>query len=121
MGGGHMPDGAPRTQLRSVFLSDVHLGSRDCRSRELLRFLESFEADYLFLVGDIVDFWSLRRSFYWPEEHNEVLRAILAKAHEGTKVVYIPGNHDDNMREFCGSLFGNLSIRRKYVHSTADG
>ena len=75
----------------------------------------------LFLVGDIVDFWSLRRSFYWPEAHNEVLRAILAMAKEGTRVIYVPGNHDDNIREFCGSMFGNVSIRRRYVHSTADG
>jgi UDP-2,3-diacylglucosamine pyrophosphatase LpxH len=110
-----------KLRLRSIFVSDVHLGSRDCRAKELLRFLETVETDYLFLVGDIVDFWSLRRSFYWPEEHNEVLRAILAKAKEGTKVIYVPGNHDDNIREFCGSLFGNMSIRRKYVHATADG
>ena len=110
-----------RVRVRSIFVSDIHLGSRDCRAKELLRFLESVEADYLFLVGDIVDFWSLRRSFYWPEDHNEVLRAILAKAKEGAKVIYVPGNHDDNIREFCGSLFGNMTIRRKYVHATADG
>ena len=116
-----MPDSTKKIRLRSVFVSDVHLGSRDCRARELLQFLESFESDYLFLVGDIVDFWSLRRSFFWPEEHNEVLRAILAKAKEGTKIIYVPGNHDDNIREFCGSLFGNMSIRRRYVHATADG
>jgi UDP-2,3-diacylglucosamine pyrophosphatase LpxH len=114
-------DAPKKSRLRSVFVSDIHLGSRDCRAAELLRFLESIEADYLFLVGDIVDFWSLRRSFYWPEEHNEVLRAILAKAKEGTQVIYVPGNHDDNIREFCGSLFGNMSIRRRYVHATADG
>ena len=117
----HDPDRTQKIRLRSVFVSDVHLGSRDCRARELLKFLESIEADYLFLVGDIVDFWSLRRSFYWPEEHNEVLRAILAMAKEGTRVIYVPGNHDENIREFCGSLFGNVSIRRRYVHATADG
>ena len=116
-----MPKGSTKTRLRSVFLSDVHLGSRDCRAGELLKFLDTFEADYLFLVGDIIDFWSLRRSFYWPPEHNEVLRAILSKANDGTRVIYVPGNHDDDLREFCGSLFGNLSIRRKYVHATADG
>jgi UDP-2,3-diacylglucosamine pyrophosphatase LpxH len=115
------PDKSRRHRLRSVFISDVHLGSRDCRARELLEFLGSVEADYLFLVGDIVDFWSLRRSFHWPQEHNDVLRMILAKAKEGTQVIYIPGNHDENIREFCGSQFGNLRIRRKYVHSTADG
>jgi UDP-2,3-diacylglucosamine pyrophosphatase LpxH len=110
-----------RTRLRSVFLSDVHLGSKDCRAKELLEFLAGVETDHLFLVGDIVDFWSLRRSFFWPQEHNEVLRTILDMAKEGTRVIYVPGNHDDDIREFCGSQFGNLTIRRKYVHSTADG
>jgi UDP-2,3-diacylglucosamine pyrophosphatase LpxH len=110
-----------RTRLRSVFLSDVHLGSKDCRAKELLAFLAGIETDYLFLVGDIVDFWSLRRTFYWPQEHNEVLRAVLAMAKEGTNVIYVPGNHDDDIREFCGSQFGNLTIRRKYVHAMADG
>jgi UDP-2,3-diacylglucosamine pyrophosphatase LpxH len=115
------PDQAARQRLRSIFLSDVHLGSRDCRARELLEFLGSVETDYLFLVGDIVDLWSLRRSFYWPQEHNDVLRMVLAKAREGTQVIYVPGNHDEDLREFCGSQFGNLRIRRKYVHATADG
>src|SRR6187399_201183 len=117
----HPTDDRQKFRLRSVFVSDVHLGSPDCRADELLRFLESIEVDYLFLVGDIVDFWSLRRSFYWPEAHNEVLRTLLAMAREGTKIIYIPGNHDENIREFCGSLFGNVSIRRRYVHSTVDG
>jgi UDP-2,3-diacylglucosamine pyrophosphatase LpxH len=109
------------TRLRSIFLSDVHLGSKDCRAQELLDFLAGIETDYLFLVGDIVDFWSLRRTFHWPQEHNDVLRTFLAMAKEGTKVIYVPGNHDEDIRDFCGSQFGNLTIRRKYVHSTADG
>jgi len=108
-------------QLRSVFISDVHLGSKDSRTGELLQFLSSVEVDYLFLVGDIIDFWGLRKSFYWPQQHSDVLRAILGKARDGTQVVYIPGNHDEDMREFCGSVFGNLQIRRQYVHTTADG
>src|SRR5689334_15363276 len=114
-------DSGTKTRLRTIFVSDVHLGSRDCRAQELLDFLASVEVDYLYLVGDIVDFWSLRKSFYWPQEHNEVLRAILDMAREGTEVTYIPGNHDEELREFCGSVFGNLRIRRRYVHSTADG
>ena len=113
--------GEGKSQLRSVFISDVHLGSRDCRAGELLQFLSSIEVDYLFLVGDIIDFWSLRRNFYWPQQHNEVVRAILGKARDGARVIYVPGNHDSDMREFCGAVFGNLEIRRKYVHSTADG
>jgi UDP-2,3-diacylglucosamine pyrophosphatase LpxH len=115
------PEKAAKTRLRSVFLSDVHLGSKDCRAQELLDFLSGIETDYLFLVGDIVDFWSLRRTFHWPQEHNDVLRTVLAMAKEGTRVIYVPGNHDEDIREFCGSQFGNLSIRRKYVHATADG
>ncbi len=103
-------------RVRSVFISDVHLGSKDSRAAELLQFLASVEVDNLFLVGDIIDFQSLRKSFYWPQQHNDVVRAILGKAREGARVIYIPGNHDDDMREFCGSVFGNLEIRRKYVH-----
>jgi UDP-2,3-diacylglucosamine pyrophosphatase LpxH len=115
------PNEANRIRLRSAFISDVHLGSRDCHAAELLHFLERIEVETLFLVGDLVDFWSLRRNFYWPAEHNAVVRAILAKARAGVKVIYIPGNHDEDLRAFCGSVFGNLQLRRKYVHSTADG
>ncbi|HLA74040.1 MAG TPA: UDP-2,3-diacylglucosamine diphosphatase [Steroidobacteraceae bacterium] len=115
------PGTSNKVSLRSVFVSDVHLGSRDSRASELLEFLGGIEVDYLFLVGDIIDLWSLRRNFYWPQEHNEVVRAILDMARSGTKVIYVPGNHDQEMREFCGSVFGNLEIRRKYVHATAAG
>jgi UDP-2,3-diacylglucosamine pyrophosphatase LpxH len=115
------PSEPNRIRLRSAFISDVHLGSRDCRAAELLQFLDRIEVDTLVLVGDLIDFWSLRRNFYWPAEHNAVVRAILAKARAGVKVIYIPGNHDENLRDFCGSMFGNLHIRRKYVHVTADG
>jgi len=113
--------GDNRTRLRSVFISDVHLGSRDCRAAELLSFLDSIEVDHIFLVGDIVDLWSLRRNFYWPREHGDVVRAILARARAGARVIYIPGNHDADMRALCGSVFGNLQIRREYVHLTAAG
>ena len=97
-------EGQPAFRLRSVFISDVHLGSKDSRTAELLQFLASVEVDYLFLVGDIIDFWSLRKSFYWPQQHSEVVRAILGKAREGAQVIYIPGNHDEDLREFCGSV-----------------
>jgi UDP-2,3-diacylglucosamine pyrophosphatase LpxH len=108
-------------RLRSVFVSDVHLGSRGCRADLLLEFLKSVEVDYLFLVGDIVDLWSLRKNFYWPQEHNNVLRTILGKAKGGTRVIYIPGNHDEELREFSGSVFGNLEIHREFIHTTNDG
>jgi UDP-2,3-diacylglucosamine pyrophosphatase LpxH len=77
--------------------------------------------DYLFLVGDIIDLSGMCRSFYWPQLHSDVLRAILGKARDGVKVIYIPGNHDEALREFCGSVFGNLAVRRRYVHACADG
>ncbi len=110
-----------RWHLRTAFVSDVHLGSRGCRATELLEFLDAVRMDELVIVGDLIDFWSLRRSFYWPPEHNAVLRAILGKAKQGTRVIYVPGNHDAEMREFVGSAFGLIEIRRDHVHRTAAG
>ena len=99
-------------RLRSVFVSDVHLGSKGCRADLLLEFLKSVEVENLYLVGDIFDLWAMRKGFFWPQEHNNVVRTILGKAKGGTRVIYIPGNHDEELREFCGSVFGNLEIRR---------
>ena len=113
--------GDNRIRLRSVFISDVHLGSRDCRAAELLAFLDGVDVENLFLVGDIVDLWSLRRTFYWPRQHGDVVRAILDRARAGTRVVYVPGNHDEDMRALCGSVFGNLQVCREFVHQTATG
>ena len=112
---------AMRFHVRTAFISDVHLGSRGCRADLLLQFLRSVHMDQLILVGDIVDLWSLRRSFYWPSAHNEVVRTILALARSGTRVVYVPGNHDEEFREFVGESFGQLEIHRDYVHVAADG
>jgi UDP-2,3-diacylglucosamine pyrophosphatase LpxH len=104
-------------RLRSVFVSDVHLGSKGCRADLLLEFLKSVEVENLYLVGDIFDLWAMRKGFFWPQEHNNVVRTILGKAKGGTRVIYIPGNHDEELREFCGSVFGNLEIHREYVHA----
>lgn len=111
----------PTIRLRTVFVSDVHLGSRGCRADLLLEFLKSVEVDNLFLVGDIVDLWAMRKNFFWPQEHNNVLRTVLGKAKGGTRVIYIPGNHDAELRDFCGSRFGNLEIHREFVHTTGKG
>jgi UDP-2,3-diacylglucosamine pyrophosphatase LpxH len=108
-------------RFRSVFISDVHLGFRGCSADYLLDFLHSIETDTLYLVGDIIDLWSLRKSFFWPQQHSNVIRTILGKAKHGTRVVYIPGNHDSTFREYDGMVFGNLEIRREAVHETADG
>jgi UDP-2,3-diacylglucosamine pyrophosphatase LpxH len=115
------PSYSPRHAVRSVFISDIHLGSRGCNATALLDFLREVQTDTLYLVGDIVDIWSLRKSFYWPQEHNNVLRTLLGKAKHGTRVVYVPGNHDEDAREFVGTLFGNLEIQRDCIHTTALG
>lgn len=108
-------------RLRSVFISDVHLGFRGCSAEYLLDFLHAVECDTLYLVGDIVDLWSLKRSFYWPQSHTNVIRTILGKAKHGTRVIYIPGNHDMAFREYVGMHFGNVEVRRDAIHETADG
>ncbi len=95
-------------KARSVFISDVHLGFKGCQAASLLHFLQSIETEYLFLVGDIVDFSSLTRSPHWPQEHTSVIRSILNKAKHNTKVIYIPGNHDSVMRDCAGIALVNL-------------
>ena len=110
-----------KLKVRSVFISDVHLGFKGCQAEALLHFLHSVETEYLFLVGDIVDFWSLKRTAYWPQLHTNVIRAILGKAKHHTKVIYVPGNHDDFMRDYIGYSFGNVQILNDYIHTTATG
>jgi UDP-2,3-diacylglucosamine pyrophosphatase LpxH len=109
------------THVRTAFLSDIHLGTRECRAELLLDFLHRVQPEMLVLVGDIVDLWSLRRSFYWPQSHNNVLRTILGKAKHGRRIIYVPGNHDADAREYAGQVFGNLEVHREYVHETAAG
>ena len=114
---------ASRTTLRfrSIFISDVHLGFKGCRAEFLLDFLRRVECQQIYLVGDIIDMWSLTRSFYWPQAHNDVIRTILGKAKHGTRVVYVPGNHDRPFRDHDGLVLGNVEIHREVVHETADG
>jgi UDP-2,3-diacylglucosamine pyrophosphatase LpxH len=108
-------------RVRSLFLSDVHLGHRGSRASELLAFLDEIEARNIFIIGDLVDFWALGRSVCWPQAHQDVLRALVERARAGTRVVYIPGNHDQAAREFAGMSICNIEIRRQHVHRTADG
>lgn len=108
-------------KYRAIWISDVHLGYKGCKADYLLDFLRSTECDFLFLVGDIIDVWSMKRVMYWPQEHNNVIRTILGKAKHGTKVIYIPGNHDVQFRDHAGMAFGNLEIHEEYTHETADG
>jgi UDP-2,3-diacylglucosamine pyrophosphatase LpxH len=108
-------------KYRSIWISDVHLGSKDCKASFLLDFLKSTDCEYLYLVGDIVDLWAMKRGLFWPQQHNDVIRTILGKAKHGTKVIYIPGNHDDPIRDYHGMAFGNVEIRKEHIHTTADG
>ena len=106
---------------RAIFISDVHLGFSGCSAQYLLNFLRSSTCEYLYLVGDIIDIWQMKRRLYWPQLHNDVVRAILGKAKHGTKIIYVPGNHDELLRDFDNIVFGNLEIRNEYIHTAADG
>ena len=114
---------APGPSYRSVFISDTHLGTRGCRSDFLADFLRRVSCQHLFLVGDIIDGWRLRKSWYWDESHDDVLRQILRHARSGTEVTYIPGNHDEMFRAWLplGLEIGGIRLRREAVHTTADG
>jgi UDP-2,3-diacylglucosamine pyrophosphatase LpxH len=107
--------------LRTVWLSDIHLGSRACRVGLLLDFLRNTRCDLLYLVGDVIDLEHLRRDFYWPESHSEVLRILLGMSRAGTRIVYIPGNHDYELRKFAGAQFGNVEVADECVHTTRGG
>lgn len=111
----------PLRRYRSIWISDVHLGFRGCNAEMLLEFLGSTRCDHLHLVGDIVDIWQMKRRLYWPQLHNDVIRTILGKAKHGTRVTYVPGNHDELLRDYDGMVFGNVHIRERAVHTTADG
>ena len=108
-------------RVRTAFISDIHLGFKGCSTELLQDFLHRVDMDTLFLVGDIIDVWSMQKSMFWPQSHNNVLRTILGKAKRGTKVIFVPGNHDEVFREFDGAVFGNLEIHREYIHVGADG
>ena len=108
-------------RYRSIFISDVHLGFRGCRADFLLDFLRNTECEYLYLVGDIIDVWEMKNRLFWPQEHNNVVRTILGKAKHDTKVIYIPGNHDEVLRAYAGMEFGNVSIQMDAIHETATG
>jgi len=115
------PSGAPRRHYRAIWISDVHLGTRGCNCRMLIDFLDHCDSDTLYLVGDIIDGWRMKKRFFWPERHNAIVRRVMKKAKGATRVVYIPGNHDEMFRQFSGSNFGGVEIRRSAVHTTADG
>ena len=108
-------------QFRTLFISDVHLGSKAAKTDFLLDFLKYHEAETIIMVGDIVDGWRLRRSWYWPQGCNDVVQKLLRKARKGTRIIYIPGNHDEFLREFPGMHFGGIEVAERMIHEAADG
>ncbi|MCH8180446.1 MAG: UDP-2,3-diacylglucosamine diphosphatase [Proteobacteria bacterium] len=108
-------------KVRTVWISDVHLGTPGCQANALLDFLKRVECDTLYLVGDIIDGWQLRRSWYWPQAHNDVVQKLLRKARKGTRVIFIPGNHDEFGRKFLDHSFGGIEVAEEWIHTTADG
>ena len=116
-------DAAPpgRLRYRTLWISDLHLGTPGCQAAALLDFLKHTECDTLFLVGDVIDGWQLRRQWYWPQAHNDVIQKLLRKARKGTRVIYVPGNHDEFARAFVDHTFGGIDVVEDWVHQTADG
>jgi UDP-2,3-diacylglucosamine pyrophosphatase LpxH len=108
-------------RYRAIFISDLHLGTPGCQASALLDFLKSHPSEYLYLVGDIVDGWQLRRRWYWPQSHNDVVQKLLRRARKGCHVVYVPGNHDEFARGFVGHQFGGIEVTEDAIHTTADG
>jgi UDP-2,3-diacylglucosamine pyrophosphatase LpxH len=106
-------------RYRAIFISDVHLGTRTAQATQLLGFLRQNEADTIYLVGDIVDFWKVRRGPHWPQAHNDVFQKLLRKVRHGARIIFIPGNHDEGLRDFVGMHFGGIEIHQSVVHRTA--
>ena len=107
--------------FRTIWISDLHLGTPRCQAKRLLEFLHATESDTLYLVGDIIDGWQLKRRWYWEQSHNNVVQTVLKKAKKGTNVIFVPGNHDEAIRQFINLDFGGIKIRDELVHTTANG
>ena len=107
--------------FRALFISDVHLGARGCQADRLLDFLRWHDADTIYLVGDIVDGWALRSGWYWPQTHNDIVQKLLRKARKGARIIYVPGNHDEFMRDYYGTHFGGIEVVENSIHVGLDG
>ena len=110
-----------RPRYRAIFISDIHLGTPGCQAGPLLDFLKHHSSQSLYLIGDIIDGWQLRRRWFWPQAHNDVVQKLLRRARKGCKVVFVPGNHDEFARAFIGHNFGGIEVQEEAVHVTADG
>ena len=114
-------DGPLMNRYRSIFISDTHIGTAGCKSEFLLDFLKNNESKYLYLVGDIIDGWELKKSWNWMQQHNDIVQKILRKVRKGTRIFYIPGNHDEFLRDYLGHKFGGITVLYEALHKTADG
>jgi UDP-2,3-diacylglucosamine pyrophosphatase LpxH len=108
-------------QVRSIFLSDIHLGTRGCQADSLLAFLRNYDSEYIFLLGDIIDFWAMNRGVHWNTAQNTFVQKLLRRARKGVKIVYVPGNHDEALREHCGISLGDIELRHEYIHTGLNG
>ncbi|HEV7284619.1 UDP-2,3-diacylglucosamine diphosphatase [Kaistia sp. UC242_56] len=116
-----MSSGVAPRHLRTLFLSDIHLGTRGSQAELLLDFLKWHDAETIYLVGDIIDGWRLKKSWYWPQAHNDVVQKLLRKGRKGARLVYIPGNHDEFLRDYLGLQMGGVELADRIIHETADG
>ncbi len=107
--------------FRTIWISDLHLGTTGCQAKRLLEFLKATDSETLYLVGDIIDGWQLKRRWYWDQTHNNIVQTVLKKAKKGTNVIFVPGNHDEAARQFIELDFGGIQVRDELVHTTADG
>ncbi len=121
----HAPPGIKKKRetlrYRSMWISDLHLGTPGCQAAKLLEFLRATDTETLYLVGDIVDGWQLKRRWFWDQHHNNIVQLILKKAKKGTRVIFVPGNHDEAVRQFIDHDFAGIQVRDELVHTTADG
>jgi UDP-2,3-diacylglucosamine pyrophosphatase LpxH len=106
---------------RSVFISDIHLGTKMSQADQLLDFMKTFECEKIYLVGDIVDCWAMSKKKYWSQSHSDVIQKLLRRARKGTEIIYIPGNHDELMREYCDAEFGHIMLVKECIHVGIDG
>ena len=116
-----VPQFEGQASVRALFLSDLHLGTKGCQAEKLLEFLRIHDADLIYLVGDIVDGWQLKSGWYWPQAHTDAVQKLLRKARKGARIIYIPGNHDEFLRDFYGTHFGGIEVVESTIHTTADG
>ncbi len=115
------PDSASQRRVRTLFISDLHLGTPGCQAERLLDFLRTYSADTIYLVGDIIDGWHLKTSWHWPQTHNDVVQKLLRACRKGSRLIYIPGNHDEFLRDYYGTHFGGIEVMEHAIHVTADG